>query len=76
MALKVKMTTSANRDGIALPNGSVQEFTEDEAVSLVRNNLAKPEGWTLGEDGKPVLIDDEADKPEAGKKTKATKKAE
>lgn len=47
MGLKVKMTTSANRDGVALPNGTVHEFPDDDARALCMAGLATPEGWEL-----------------------------
>lgn len=80
MALKVKMLTSANRDGQYLPNGSVQEFPDDEAKSLCLNGLASPDGWELskpaepesGEDGtlEDLAAEDAPAKPAKSKKAK------
>lgn len=75
---KVKMLTSANRDGVALPNGSEQEFPETEAMALCRNGLASPVGWELPQadvgsasDSEGSLTDgDQASTPPAGGKSK------
>lgn len=60
---KVKMLTSANREGVAIPNGSEVDYPDDEAVSLCVNGLATPVGWQLA-DGKMVTEgDDKKKKP-------------
>jgi hypothetical protein len=58
---KVKMLTSANRDGVALPNGSEVEVPEADAVALCRNGLASPVGWTLEPIAPPPASDDDED---------------
>lgn len=67
---KVKMLTSANRDGVALANGSEVDLPEADAVALCRNGLATPVGWSLepldtpaASDEDPSLEDDEPAKP-------------
>ncbi len=74
---KVKMLTSANRDGFTLPNGSEQEFPDDEAISLCRNGLAAPIGWQVPAaapaDASSSALGDEDDdeaKPTPSKKKK------
>ena len=71
---KVKMTTSANRDGVALPNGSEQDFPQEDAVSLCRAGLALPVGWELPqlEDGDDdVALNDASDEPPKKNRKKA-----
>jgi hypothetical protein len=61
---KVKMLTSANREGVAIPNGREADYPDDEAVSLVVNGLASPVGWSVV-DGQVAVdgADDKKKKP-------------
>lgn len=67
---KIFTTTSMNRYGVAIANNREIEVPDADAVALVKNGLAEPRGWSLGEDDAVVVDGEPAKEPakEASKK--------